>query len=85
MVLASKLYVFGQRKIPKNPERFKTIPGLEIDANPYPENPGIPGFLQNPVPKIPGLKLLIPLGPDDRTYWFDSNSVHNILSLDFEW
>ena len=46
-----------------NPEKFKTIPGLEIEANPDPENPGIPGFLQNPVPKIPVLKLLIPLGP----------------------
>ena len=54
---------YTKKLIPKNPEKFKTIPGLEIEANPDPENPGIPGFLQNPVPKIPGLKLLIPLGP----------------------
>ena len=54
-----------KKLIPKNPENSQTIPGLKIEANPDPENPGIPGFLQNPVPKIPGLKLLIPLGPED--------------------
>ena len=53
-------------KIPKN---YQTIPGLKIEANPDPENPGIPGFLQNPVPKIPGLKLLIPLGPGYDPYF----------------
>ena len=58
---------YTKKLIPKNPENYQTIPGLEIEANPDPENPGIPGFSQNPVPKIPGLKLLIPLGPDGHT------------------
>jgi hypothetical protein len=65
-----------------NPEKFKTIPGLEIEANPDPENPGIPGFLQNPVPKIPGLKLLIPLGPGRKQrLWKIFSSEGNFLTV----
>ena len=51
----------------KNPEKsrrnFWTIPGLKIRVNPVPKNPGIPGFGKIPSRKIPGLKILIPLGP----------------------
>jgi len=51
-------------KIPKNPEIFSLIPGSKILENPVPKNPGIPGFGKIPSRKIPGLKFLIPLGPD---------------------
>ena len=47
----------------KIPEIFWTIPGSKIRVNPVPENPGIPGFGQIPSRKIPGLKILILLGP----------------------
>ena len=50
-------------KIPKD---FNKIPGSKILGNPVPKNPGIPGFGKIPSRKIPGLKFLIPLGPD---YW----------------
>ena len=42
MVLASKLYVFGQRKIPKNPGiSFSKIPGFSSTSNPgIPLRPG---------------------------------------------
>ena len=33
---------YTKKLIPKNSQ---TIPGLKIEANPDPENPGIPGFL----------------------------------------
>ena len=55
----------------KNPEKsrrnFWTIPGLKIRVNPVPKNPGIPGFGKIPSRKIPGLKILIPLGPGHNT------------------
>ena len=57
----------------KNPEKsrrnFWTIPGLKIRVNPVPKNPGIPGFGKIPSRKIPGLKILIPLGPDSGWCW----------------
>ena len=49
----------------KIPESFLTIPRSKIRLNPVPENPGIPGFGKIPSRKIPGLKILIPLGPGD--------------------
>ena len=45
-----------------NPERSRIFwrnPGMKFQANPVPKNPGI---LQNPVPEIPGLKILDPAG-----------------------
>ena len=48
----------------KIPKVFPKIPGSKILGNPVPKNPGIPGFGKIPSRKIPGLKFLIPLGPD---------------------
>ena len=43
-----------------NPEKFKTIPGLEMEANPDPENPGIPGFFAKSRPENPGIEIVDP-------------------------
>ena len=53
----------AKMKIPKD---FNKIPGSKILGNPVPKNPGIPGFGKIPSRKIPGLKFLIPLGPDGQ-------------------
>ena len=64
MIKIGENYVIlpGHKVETKNPEKsrknFLPIPGLKIRVNPVPKNPGIPGF-----GKIPGLKILIPLGP----------------------
>ena len=63
----------------KIPKVFPKIPGLKILENPVPKNPGIPGFGKIPSRKIPGLKFLIPLGPDRQ---YKAGGLHiGILSL----
>ena len=47
----------------KIPEFFSNNPGIKNKGKSRPEKSRDPGIWQNPVPKIPGLKILIPLGP----------------------
>ena len=47
----------------KIPEKFPNNPGIENKGKSRPEKSRDPGIWQNPVPKIPGLKIWIPLGP----------------------
>ena len=47
----------------KNRQHWQKYFLLFIRVNPVPKNPGIPGFGKIPSRKIPGLKILIPLGP----------------------
>ena len=51
----------------KIPEKFPNNPGIENKGKSRPEKSRDPGIWQNPVPKIPGLKIWIPLGPDGET------------------
>ena len=56
-----------ERSYAKNRQNCQTNFPLFIRVNPVPNNPGIPGFGKIPSRKIPGLKFLIPLGPDKHT------------------
>ena len=47
----------------QNRQNWQKYFSLFIRVNPVPKNPGIPGFGKIPSRKIPGLKILIPLGP----------------------
>ena len=46
----------------KIPEKFPNNPWIKIKGKSRPEKSLDPGIWQNPVPKISGLKILIPLG-----------------------
>ena len=52
-----------ERSYAKNRRNCQRSCSLFIRVNPVPKNPGIPGFGKIPSRKIPGLKILIPLGP----------------------
>ena len=52
-----------KQKSRKIPEKFPNNPGIENKGKSRPEKSRDPGIRQNPVPKIPGLKIWIPLGP----------------------
>ena len=52
-----------ERSFAKNCQNCQRSFSLFIMVNPVPKNPGIPGFGKIPSRKIPGLKILIPLGP----------------------
>ena len=64
-------------KIPKD---FNKIPGSKILGNPVPKNPGIPGFGKIPSRKIPGLKFLIPLGPDHQAPSYGSDGGQSLIN-----
>ena len=57
------------------PYFFGKIPGWKFQANPVPKNPGI---LQNPIPEIPGLKILHPAG---ACLWVDITLILYSFSL----
>ena len=52
-----------ERSYAKNRQNWQKYFSLFIRVNPVPKNPGIPGFGKIPSRKIPGLKILILLGP----------------------
>ena len=55
-----------QTKILKNPGKFSKNPGIKNKGKSRPEKSRDPGIWKNPVPKIPGLTIWIPLGPDQE-------------------
>ena len=76
----------------KIPEKFPNNPGIENKGKSRPEKSRDPGIWQNPVPKIPDLKIWIPLRPacdlsvpDDHCFFllghhiptYNRLSVHN--------
>ena len=56
-----QIYGRGEREFPL-PFIIRGNPGIEILGYSRPEKSRDPGILQNPVPEIPGLKILDPAG-----------------------
>ena len=65
-----------KQKSRKIPEKFLKNPGIKNKGKSRPEKSRDPGIWQNPVPKIPGLKIWIPLGPDADNMQIGSNNSY---------